>query len=76
MDQQIRFCKTSDGVRIAYAATGAGPPLVRLLGWFTHLEFEWQNLIWRHFIGGLSARHFPHGLRYSLAKLWLTKARS
>ena len=57
MEQEIRFCKTSDGVRIAYAATGAGPPLVRVLGWFTHLEFEWQNLIWRHFIDGLSARH-------------------
>jgi class 3 adenylate cyclase len=44
MEQQIRFCKTSDGVRIAYAIVGQGPPLVRVLGWFTHLEFEWQTL--------------------------------
>ncbi len=41
MEQQIRFCTTSDGVRIAYAAVGEGPPLVRVLGWFSHLELDW-----------------------------------
>ena len=41
MEQEIRFCTTSDGVRIAYATIGAGPPLVRARGWFTHLELEW-----------------------------------
>ena len=43
MEQEIRFCTTSDGVRIAYATGGQGPPLVRVLGWFTHLEFESEN---------------------------------
>jgi class 3 adenylate cyclase len=43
MEQQIRFCKTSDGVRIAYAIAGEGPPVVFVLGWFTHLEFMWQT---------------------------------
>ncbi len=33
MKQQIRFCTTSDGVRIAYASVGEGPPVVRVLGW-------------------------------------------
>ncbi len=49
MDQQIRFCTTSDGVRIAYATAGQGPPLVRVAGWFTHLEFEWgsPDRVWR-----------------------------
>ena len=42
MEQQIRFCTTSDGVRIAYATVGEGPPVIRVLGWFTHLEMEWQ----------------------------------
>ena len=28
MEQQIRFCTTSDGVRIAYATVGEGPPLL------------------------------------------------
>jgi class 3 adenylate cyclase len=40
MEQQIRYCTTSDGVRIAYAVTGSGPPVVRVAGWFTHLESE------------------------------------
>jgi len=56
MEQHIRFCTTSDGVRIAYATVGQGPPLVRVLGWFTHLEVEWQNPMWRSFIDGLSRR--------------------
>jgi len=36
--QQIRFTETTDGVRIAYATSGQGPPLVLVVGWFTHLE--------------------------------------
>jgi hypothetical protein len=28
-EQQIRFCKSSDGVSIAYASVGDGPPLVK-----------------------------------------------
>jgi class 3 adenylate cyclase len=56
MEQQIRFCTTSDGVRIAYATVGQGPPLVRVLGWFTHLEFERRMPDWeRSMFGGLLA---------------------
>ena len=36
--QNLGFATTSDGVRIAYATTGAGPPVVYVLGWATHLE--------------------------------------
>jgi len=42
MDQQIRFCTTSDGVRIAYAVTGSGPPLVWVPGWVSHAEIDWD----------------------------------
>jgi class 3 adenylate cyclase/pimeloyl-ACP methyl ester carboxylesterase len=38
VEQQIGFAETSDGVRIAYATTGAGPPIVSVLGWMTHLK--------------------------------------
>jgi serine/threonine protein kinase/pimeloyl-ACP methyl ester carboxylesterase/Tfp pilus assembly protein PilF len=55
LEQHIRFCTTSDGVRIAYAITGQGPPLVRVLGWFTHLEHEWKNPLFRGFIDGAAA---------------------
>ncbi|UCD58030.1 MAG: alpha/beta hydrolase, partial [Candidatus Hydrogenedentota bacterium] len=47
MEQQIRYCTTSDGVRIAYAITGEGPPVVRVVGWFSHLEYEWKSKYWR-----------------------------
>ena len=40
MEQDIRFCKTEDGVRIAYATLGSGPPLVWLVGWLSHLELD------------------------------------
>jgi len=38
IEQKIGFATTSDGVRIAYATTGEGPPLIAVLGWATHLE--------------------------------------
>ena len=43
MEQQIRFCTTSDGVRLAYAVLGSGPPLIVASGWLTHLQFDWDN---------------------------------
>jgi class 3 adenylate cyclase/pimeloyl-ACP methyl ester carboxylesterase len=57
MEQQIRFCTSSDGTRIAYATVGQGPPLVRALGWLTHLEYEWENPLWRLFIDAMSRRY-------------------
>jgi len=62
MEQQIRFCTAADDVRIAYTAIGHGYPLVRTLGWFTHLEYEWESPLWRHIIEGL-ARDFTF-IRY------------
>jgi len=47
MEPQIRFCTTSDGVRIAYAIVGEGPPIIRVQGWYTHLEYEWKSQYWR-----------------------------
>lgn len=54
MNQQIRFCKSFDGTRVAYAVTGEGPPLVKAPHWLTHLEYEWQSPIWRPWIGALA----------------------
>jgi DNA-binding winged helix-turn-helix (wHTH) protein len=36
--QEIRFCTTADGTRLAYATVGSGPPLVRAAHWITHLD--------------------------------------
>ena len=53
-NQQIRFCKSSDGTRLAYAITGSGPPIVKAPHWLTHLEYEWRSPIWRPWIEALS----------------------
>jgi pimeloyl-ACP methyl ester carboxylesterase len=55
--QEVRFCTAPDGVRIAYATVGNGPVLVKAPNWLTHLEYEWQSPIWRHWWEAL-ARDF------------------
>jgi pimeloyl-ACP methyl ester carboxylesterase/DNA-binding CsgD family transcriptional regulator len=55
--QQIRFCTSPDGVRIAYATTGTGLPLVKAANWLSHLEFDWNSPVWRHWLTELSRDH-------------------
>jgi len=47
MGQRIRFCKAADGVGLAYAVHGRGPPLVKAANWVTHVEFDWESPLWR-----------------------------
>jgi pimeloyl-ACP methyl ester carboxylesterase/DNA-binding CsgD family transcriptional regulator len=56
MKQRIRFCTSRDDVRIALATAGEGPPLVRVNNWFTHLELDWDNPVWRHWSEALVER--------------------
>src|SRR5215471_2790311 len=48
--QKIRYLRTSDDVRLAWAEAGQGPVLVKAANWLTHLEYEWQSPVWRHWI--------------------------
>jgi pimeloyl-ACP methyl ester carboxylesterase/DNA-binding CsgD family transcriptional regulator len=48
--QDVRFCRSVDGTRIAYAVHGSGPPLLLAACWLSHLEFDWQSPVWRHFL--------------------------
>ena len=48
--QDIRFCRSADGVGIAYAVHGSGPPLLIDACWLSHLQFDWQSPVWRHFL--------------------------
>jgi pimeloyl-ACP methyl ester carboxylesterase/DNA-binding CsgD family transcriptional regulator len=54
--QAIRFCTTRDGVRIAYAVSGSGPPLVKTANWLSHVELDWDSPVWRPWLTFLS-RH-------------------
>ncbi|HEX6309056.1 MAG TPA: alpha/beta fold hydrolase [Longimicrobiales bacterium] len=55
--QEIRFCRAHDEVRIAYATSGAGPPLVKPANWLTHLEEDWRSPVWRHWLTELGESH-------------------
>jgi pimeloyl-ACP methyl ester carboxylesterase len=55
-DQDIRFCTAPDGVNIAYAAVGDGIPLIKTSNWLSHLEYDWQSPMWRHWWNGLGKR--------------------
>ncbi len=55
--QQIRFCTAPDGISIAYAVVGDGPPLVKLPNWMNHLELDWQSPVWGHWLRALTEGH-------------------
>jgi class 3 adenylate cyclase/pimeloyl-ACP methyl ester carboxylesterase len=55
--QEIKYCRTPDGVRLAYAISGNGPPLVKSANWMNHLEYDWESPVWRHVFRGLSSDH-------------------
>jgi pimeloyl-ACP methyl ester carboxylesterase len=57
MNQDIRFCTTADGVRLAYAVSGAGSPLVMSATWLTHLEHQWRSLAWRPWLDAFTREH-------------------
>jgi pimeloyl-ACP methyl ester carboxylesterase/DNA-binding CsgD family transcriptional regulator len=48
--QDIRFARSADGVGIAYAVHGSGPPLLIDTCWLSHLQFDWQSPVWRHYL--------------------------
>jgi pimeloyl-ACP methyl ester carboxylesterase/DNA-binding CsgD family transcriptional regulator len=48
--QRIRYLRTPDDVRLAWAESGAGPLLIKAANWLTHLEYEWESPVWRHWI--------------------------
>jgi len=53
----IRFCTANDGARIAYSVVGEGPPIVKTATWMSHLQFDSESPIWRHWIDGLAAQN-------------------
>ncbi len=54
--QTITFCRTADGVNLAVAAVGDGPPLVKTANWLNHLDYDWQSPIWSPMLRRLAGR--------------------
>jgi pimeloyl-ACP methyl ester carboxylesterase/DNA-binding CsgD family transcriptional regulator len=57
--QRIRYVRTNDGVQLAWAEAGAGPVMIKAANWLTHLEYEWESPVWRHWL-----RFFSDHFRY------------
>jgi pimeloyl-ACP methyl ester carboxylesterase/DNA-binding CsgD family transcriptional regulator len=55
--QRIRYLKTTDGIRLAWAEAGTGPVVAKAPNWLTHLEYEWESPVWRHWMRFFS-EHF------------------
>lgn len=57
--QEILFCRAHDSVQIAYARSGdrGAPPLVKPANWLTHLEYDWNSPVWRHWLVELGRGH-------------------
>jgi pimeloyl-ACP methyl ester carboxylesterase/DNA-binding winged helix-turn-helix (wHTH) protein len=54
LDAELGYCRATDDVRIAYASTGAGMPLVKAANWLTHLRFDALSPVWQHWVRDLS----------------------
>ena len=57
VEQEIQYCKAADGVRIAYAKVGNGPPLLKTANWLNHLELDWDGPVWGQLFRCLSSNH-------------------
>jgi len=46
----MHYVSTADGVNLAWAAHGRGPPLVRAATWLTHLQYDHDSPVWAHWL--------------------------
>lgn len=54
MAPPIHFLTTRDGVRLAYSLHGAGPPLLFVRGWISHIEVLWDDPQFRSYFEALA----------------------
>src|SRR5439155_13785443 len=52
--QTVRFCRAGDGIRLAYAVSGEGAPLLKAANWLSHLDYDWESPVWHHWWEALS----------------------
>ncbi len=51
-------------MRLAWAEAGSGPVIVKAANWLTHLEYEWESPVWRHWMQFFTG-HFRY-VRYDV----------
>jgi pimeloyl-ACP methyl ester carboxylesterase/DNA-binding CsgD family transcriptional regulator len=54
MEQRLEITHTPDGLAVAFAQAGHGPPLLFVGGWLSHLELSWAVPAERQFLEGLA----------------------
>ena len=54
IDPEILFATSKDDVRIAYSMSGEGPVMVKAANWLSHIEFDWDTPVWKHWLNDLS----------------------
>ncbi|MTH78425.1 alpha/beta fold hydrolase [Paracoccus aestuariivivens] len=57
LHQDISFCHSQDGTRIAVAACGAGPVLLRAAHWLSHVTYDLDSPVWQPWVEALSRHH-------------------
>lgn len=50
----VQYCSSADGVSIAHAQVGNGPPLFFAGSWMSHVEEDWNNPAWRPYLSNLA----------------------
>ena len=55
--QNITFCKTPEGIRLAVATVGEGSNLVKTANWLNHLDYDWRSPFWQPLLQALASTH-------------------
>src|SRR5262245_32969981 len=55
--QDIRFCSSADGTRIAVASCGSGPVILWAAHWLSHVDYDPSSPVWLPWLEALSARN-------------------
>ena len=55
--QEVTFCSTADGVRLAVAVVGNGDVLVKTSNWLNHVEYDWQSPVWAPSFARWASKH-------------------
>lgn len=53
---ELRFCRSNDGVGIAYSTAGQGAPLIKTASWVNHLQHDWTSPVFGDMLHHLASR--------------------